>query len=290
MIIEDQCVYDMSFITRAEDIRKITKIRDTTVVLFPDTDDPEINSALMEIELDCVVSVVRVKPGVSVHTFNGNVVINGETVNNGEIVIANGNIEIMPLPDGMHLDVIVNGNCESDISNQEKITFLQVNGNFEIKDFSKCVKLSKGAYITADKFKEDGWCYETAGYAVVDQLPENAKGTVESPIIIAHESVAKSNVMLDGYVVYVPKIEKITFWDKTVNLTVTRDMLQNTDGKIVISNVVNLKIDNDVPPEMFREKILLIGKCVNLSVPRKLKSIVVLKCRKVVKTKVRLWG
>lgn len=290
MIIEDQCVYDMSFITRAEDIRKITKIRDTTVVLFPDTDDPEINSALMNIELDCVASVVRVKPGVSVHTFNGNVVINGETVNNGEFVIANGNIEIMPLPDGMHLDVIVNGNCESDIRNQEKITFLQVNGILEVKDFSKCVKLSNGAYITADKFKEDGWCYKAAGYAVVDQLPENAKGTVASPIIIAHESVAKSNVMLEGCVVYVPKIEKITFWDKTVNLTVTHDMLRNTEGKIVISNVVNLKIDNDVPPEMFCEKVLLIGKCANLSVPRKLKNVVVLKCRQVVKTKVRLWG
>lgn len=282
--------YDMRSFTTVEAVRRIEKISCVATVILPKTDDPELNAAFAAIPMDAVACVLRLEPNAEVTTINGNAVLSDANTVDNQFFILNGEIKILPLSENKHIKLIANGNITTDVNNRDRIEFVEVNGNIEERDFANMIELSPNSILDMTRFNEEkAYYYAVPNAAIIEEVLPTAIGTVESKIVIAHESVAKSKIKIEAsHVVYVPEIEKYTFISKTPEVQITKAFLENLEGKLVIDKVARLDFSRDVTPELLNEKVLVAFKCKEVIGKRKLKSILSLKCVKCAAIKITL--
>lgn len=282
--------YDMRSFNTVEAVRKIEKISCVATVILPNTDNAELNAAFAAIPMDSVASVIRLDKDVTVTTINGEIVLSDANTVDNQLFVLNGNAKILPLSPDKHIKVIINGKIATDINNRDNIEYVQANGKIEERDFANMIELPPNSILDANRFQNDkAYYYNVPNVAIIEKVPSSAGGMVESDIVIAHDSVASSNIKIEAeHIVYVPEIEKYAFINKTPTLEITKDFLQNIKGKLVVFQVAKVNISRDVTPELLNEKLLVICMCASVTVKRKLKSVLSLKCAKCAQIKVKL--
>lgn len=281
--------YDMRSFNSVEAVRQIKKISCVALVILPKTDDPELNAAFADIPMDCVASVIRLDKDTPVTTINGEIVLSDANTVDNQFFVLNGNAKILPLSPDKHIKIIVNGNITTDINNRDNIEYVQANGKIEERDFANMIELPPNSLLNAVRFQNKKAYYNVPNIAIIEEVPSSATGMVESDIVIAHDSVARSSIKIEArHIAYVPEIEKYTFINKTPTLKITKDFLQNIGGKLVVFQVAKVNISRDVTPELLNEKLLVICMCASVTAKRKLKSMLSLKCAKCAQIKVKL--
>ncbi len=168
-----------------ESLKSIKGIKAVAIILLPENASAEFNEAYNAIPKMAVAAEIRASADAKVESYNGNSVINSQTVSDNSICLINGRAVIMDIGD-MKCKVMING--ELYIQKGSNVEVLTSNGRVHILDF-KVVKSYSAIDINADfiKASENGTLI-IADNIVIDSSVTNDM-LIESGIIFAADEI-----------------------------------------------------------------------------------------------------
>ncbi len=138
MIFSELPICDLRFADSIEDIRKIERIEEVAMVIFPEDADDEIKSALALIPQKEVALTVYVKKSSKISVVNGFSVIGDNSFSGSDDwIIANGMIIIDSLSENATGNIGLNGMAivKSSLKDIMNVHFPMINGMVKYLDF-----------------------------------------------------------------------------------------------------------------------------------------------------------
>lgn len=285
MIFKNMAVCDLRGYNTAQAAGEIKEIWNSAVVILPKNMNEAAKSAFAAIKMKNVAATMYADDDTKINTFNGDVTLNSSNISGDSIWVINGTAVIMPLPEGSHVSIIVNGTVYNDISNKNTVEFLSVNGSVKNIDIKSSIILPDRTETTDDMLFDEQK-YFVSGEAIIKKVSEKANGSVEANKIYAHESVKQSKIHLIAEdIVYYSGDGGIVFSKNMNELHISQNLLLQVDGMMIIKNVKKLIFENDVEPQTFKEKVLEIKNVDKLTAPEKIFDILQLRVKNIGKIK-----
>lgn len=288
MIFKDMAVCDLRGYNTAESAGIIKEITDVALVILPKNMDEETKKAFASIKMEDVASTVYADEDCKINIYNGEVILNSGNISGDSIWVINGTAVIMPLPEDAHVSVIVNGQVYNDISNQDSVEFLSVNGTMEIIDTKDAILLLNNENITDEMLCGDTEKkFFSNGDVIIKKVSAHARGYINVVgKIYAHESVKQSQIRLkSNSVIYYNCDGDLIFKKNIGTLHISRAFLQEIDGMLIVKNVGTLVFEKDIEPELFKQKVLEIKNSSKIIAPAKIFDLVQLRSKNIGKIK-----
>lgn len=273
MKIKNQVLCDLRPYNSPEAMRKISHITDTVLLLIPKEMDRRTRAAYAAIEKRNIISAIVVEPDANPIIYNGNCTVNNSAVPGGEsLLIANGRCRICPLSPGKFVRIIANGDLLYDIRSGSQVEVLQSNGNCIAANLDKLVEIPDfGTLSQAAQSDDPEMVYYSGGTIIVPRLAKSTAGTVIAPIVIADSAMGDAPLVFESGMVFYRNnvtgpIEIKKGMDK---LYLSADFLKLPRGKLIVSNIRHVIIEESVTPELLREKVLLFLNVHHIKATRK---------------------
>lgn len=253
---------------------EIESVTNAALVILPQEADDATRAAFAKIEMHNVAATIYADSNAKISTFNGELTLDDACLPDGETVIysVNGDVTVLPLSEGKHVCLLVNGILRNDKSNGGKVEILSLNGEMKLFDFQDTKILAPQAVLPASCFSGNGKNrYYAKSVAVIEPVEKDAHGEVCAQLIIADESVRASRIQLEGkQVLFADTREnQILLRSALSSFTVSKSLLESVEGKLVLCDITQVKISKDVTPELLREKVLAFFAIVSIKATKK---------------------
>lgn len=276
----NQVVCDLRAYNSPETAGQIKSITNAALVILPKDADEQTRAAFAKIKMRNIASTVYCDTQAEIHQCNGDTILQNGNVPDGEsMYVINGKARIMPLSEEKHVSLIINGDVLYDEGNAH-VQLLTVNGKARPIDFRHSEILPDEAILTVERFVGEGehaYCAESI--AVVQAVPPEARGKLHADVILAHPSVQKSQIVLDADTIwYAEDLDNVIFRKNSNKFTLTRSLLQDLPGKLVVANIGTLYIDKAVDAALLREKMLMLLRVGKVHAPKAARDTVQMLC------------
>ena len=291
MKFQNVAICDLRSYNTPEAASSVEAVHNAALVILPKNCDEQTRAALAKIDMKNVASTVYADADTTLLTFNGETVLSDNNLPDGDsICIINGTAVILPLSENKQVSLIVNGKavCDKGSRNGGQINLLCVNGKVDTIDLSGVEFLPDGAILPAERFLGDGKNRYYGKLVFVQAVPAEAHGEIMANLVVAHPSVQKSALSLSaGEVVYSNTDGAILFKKDLPEFRVTKTLLENVPGKLVLMDIAKLYIDKDVTAELLLEKVCLISDIAQLRATKETFDVVQLLAHDVAKIRRR---
>ncbi len=261
MKFQNVAVCDLRSYNTPEAASSVEAVHNAALVILPKGCDEQTRAAFAKIDMKNVASTVYADADIETLTFNGKTVLSNNNLPNNSICVINGTAIIMPLSENKQVSLIVNGKvvCDQRNQNSGQLKFLCVNGKVDAVDLSAVELLPDGAILPAERFLGDGKNRYYGSLVFVMAVPAEAHGEVTADLVVAHPSVQKSALSLSAKEVTYANIDTDVLFKKDLHeFHLTKTLLENVPGRLVLMDIVKLYIEKDVTAELLLEKVCLI--------------------------------
>lgn len=248
---------------------QIESVSHVSLLILPENSDAQTQAAFAKIKMQHIGATITAADNVIVTTCNGSAELTQATCPDDVIVVVNGSAKIHPISPEKSVSLVVNGSVLYHFENN--VNLLAVNGSAEAIDFNNTDFMPVEFALTANMLTDPKKCYYGQKFCLIHEVGKEASGKVLAKIVVAHESVQESKVKIEAkHVRYIKTETNIVFKRHLGNLNFSKDLLEQIEGKLVLSVTGNIKFEKQISPELLREKILLIDSVGNIHAPKKL--------------------
>ncbi len=289
MKFQNVAICDLRSYNTPEAASSVEAVHNAALVILPKNCDEQTRAALAKIDMKNVASTVYADADTTLLTFNGETVLSDNNLPGGDsICIINGTAVILPLSENKQVSLIVNGEVACDKQNGGQINLLCVNGKVDTIDLAGVEFLPDGAILPAERFLGDGKNRYYGKLVFVQAVPAEAHGEITANLVVAHPSVQKSALSLSAREVMYSNIDSAILFKKDLSeFRLTKALLENVPGKLVLMDIAKLYIEKDVTAELLLEKVCLIADVAQIRATKETFDVVQLLAHDVAKIRRR---
>lgn len=269
MKFNNMSICDLRKYNAFEAASQIESVNHVSLLILPENSDAQTQAAFAKIQMKHIGAIITAGDNVIATTCNGSSELTQASCPDDVIVVVNGSAKIHPISPEKAVSLVVNGSVLYHFENNVRL--LAVNGSAKALDFNNTDFMPAEFILTADMLTDPKKCYYGQNICLIRKVEKEAAGKVLAKIVVAHESVQESKVKIEAkHVRYIKTETNIVLKRHVGSLRISKDLLEQVEGKLVLSVTGNIKFEKQISPELLQEKVLLIEAVGNIHAPKNL--------------------